>query len=85
MAATRGYFALAKVAQVIPDPKAPGMYLALIEPGSYLDFVNAVPFSGPDGVIARGVLNEADGFREGRKQPCGRSQRWTSIVFCRLA
>ncbi len=29
VAATRGYFAVAKVAQVIPDPKAPGMYLAL--------------------------------------------------------
>lgn len=29
---TRGYFALARVEQVIPDPAAPGMYLALIEP-----------------------------------------------------
>ncbi|MBB4576424.1 hypothetical protein GGI59_004941 [Rhizobium lentis] len=58
VAVTRGYFAVAKVAKVIPDPKASGMYLALIEPGSYLDFVNAVPFSGPDGVIERGVLNE---------------------------
>lgn len=27
VAATRGYFAVAKVAEVIPDPKAPGMYL----------------------------------------------------------
>ena len=67
VAATRGYFAVAKVAQVIPDPKAPGMYLALIEPGSYLDFVNAVPFRGPDGVIERGVLNEA-GRISGRAQ-----------------
>ncbi|MBX4940535.1 HNH endonuclease [Rhizobium binae] len=58
MAATRGYFAVAKVAQVIPDPEVSGMYLALIEPGSYLDFINAVPFSGPDGVIERSVLNE---------------------------
>lgn len=55
VATTRGYFALAKVAQVIPDPKT----LAQIEPGSYLDFVNVVPFSGPDGLIERGVLNEA--------------------------
>ncbi|MBX5225077.1 restriction endonuclease [Rhizobium sp. NLR9b] len=67
VAAKRGYFAVAKVAQVIPDPKAPGMYLALIEPGSYLDFINAVPFSGPDGVIERGVLNE-EGRISGRAQ-----------------
>ncbi|OWV74671.1 restriction endonuclease [Rhizobium sp. R339] len=67
VAASRGYFAIAKVAQVIPDPKAPGMYLALIEPGSYLDFINAVPFSGPDGVIERGVLNE-EGRISGRAQ-----------------
>lgn len=67
VAATRGYFAVAKVVQVIPDPKAPGMYLALIEPGSYLDFVNAVPFSGPDGVIERGVLNDT-GRISGRAQ-----------------
>ncbi|WPE22661.1 HNH endonuclease [Shinella zoogloeoides] len=67
VAATRGYFAVAKVAQVIPDPKAPGMYLALIEPGSYLDFVNAVPFNGPNGVIEHGVLNDAGGI-SGRAQ-----------------
>lgn len=67
VAATRGYFAVAKVTQIIPDPKASGMYLALIEPGSYLDFVNAVPFSGPEGVIERGVLNDA-GRISGRAQ-----------------
>ncbi len=72
MAATRGYFALAKVAQVIPDPKASGMYVALIEPGSYLDFVNPVPFSGPDGVIERGVLND-EGRISGRAQAAVRS------------
>lgn len=65
--ATRGYFAVAKVSQVIPDPKAPGMFVALIEPGSYLDFINPVPFSGLDGVVERGVLNE-DGRISGRAQ-----------------
>ncbi len=54
---TRGYFAVAKVQQIIPDPGAPGMYVAVIEPGSYLDFINAVPFSGPTGVIETGILN----------------------------
>lgn len=67
VAATRGYFAVAKVAQVVQDPEASGMYLALLEPGSYLDFVNAVPFSGPDGVIERGILNE-EGRISGRAQ-----------------
>ncbi|MBD9375694.1 HNH endonuclease [Rhizobium sp. ARZ01] len=67
VAATRGYFAVAKVAEVIPDPKAPGMYLALIEPGSYLDFINAVPFSGTEGVVERGVLNK-EGRISGRAQ-----------------
>ena len=33
VAATRGYFAVAKVESVIPDPKASGMYLALIKHG----------------------------------------------------
>jgi putative restriction endonuclease len=51
VADTRGYFAVAKIERVIPDPKAPGMYLALIEPGSYLDFANPVPFSGASGVV----------------------------------
>lgn len=67
VAATRGYFAVAKVAQIIPDAKTAGMYLALIEPGSYLDFINPVPFGGPDGVIERGLLNE-EGRISGRAQ-----------------
>jgi putative restriction endonuclease len=65
--ATRGYFAVAKVQQVIRDPGAPGMYLALIEPGSYLDFANPVPFSDASGVVERGVLNE-QGQISGRAQ-----------------
>jgi putative restriction endonuclease len=64
---TRGYFAVAKVRQIIPDPGAPGMYIAVIEPGSYLDFVSPVPFSGPTGVIETGVLN-AEGRISGRAQ-----------------
>ena len=43
------------------------MYLALIEPGSYLDFANPVPFSGPTGPVERGVLNE-QGRISGRAQ-----------------
>lgn len=64
---TRGYYAIAKVGQVLPDPTAPGMYVALIEPGSYMDFVNPVPFSGPDGLAEQGLLND-EGKISGRAQ-----------------
>jgi len=64
---TRGYFALAKIKEVIPDPVAPGMYLALIEPGSYLDLANPVPFNGMDGLVERGLLND-QGRISGRAQ-----------------
>lgn len=67
LAASRGYFAVARISQVIHDPKATGMYVALIEPGSYLEFANPVPFSGPDGLAERGLLNEA-GKISGRAQ-----------------
>lgn len=55
---TRGYFAVARVQQIIPDAKAPGMYLALIEPGAYLDFANPVPFEEKGIWIENGVLHE---------------------------
>ena len=64
---TRGYFAVAKVQQVIPDPGTSGMYLALIEPGTYLDFTNPVPFSDATGLVERGLLNE-QGRISGRAQ-----------------
>lgn len=64
---SRGYFAIARVQQIIPDPKAPGMFLALIEPNSYLDFANPVPFNVVDGPIERGLLNE-EGKLSGRAQ-----------------
>jgi putative restriction endonuclease len=64
---TRGYFAIARVQVVIPDPNATGMFLALIEPGSYLDFANPVPFSGSTGPVEQGVLND-QGRISGRAQ-----------------
>jgi putative restriction endonuclease len=64
---TRGYFAVAKVQQIIPDPGAPGMYIGVIEPGSYLDFINPVPFNGPAGIVETGVLN-SEGRISGRAQ-----------------
>ncbi|AOG07337.1 HNH endonuclease [Bosea sp. RAC05] len=65
---TRGYYAIARVQEVIPDPAASGMYVAIIEPGSYLDFARPVPFADADGApVERGVLNE-DGRISGRAQ-----------------
>jgi putative restriction endonuclease len=64
---TRGYFAVAKIQRIIPDPTLTGMYRALIEPGSYLDFPNPVPFNDTTGPIERGVLNE-EGRISGRAQ-----------------
>jgi putative restriction endonuclease len=63
----KGYYAMARVERIVPDPSAAGMYLALIEEGSYLPFERNVPFSGPEGPPERGVLNEA-GRISGRAQ-----------------
>lgn len=64
---SRGYYAIARVAQVVPDPTASDMYLALIEPGSYLPFPNPVPFEIEDGLAESGLLNE-QGRVSGRAQ-----------------
>lgn len=37
-AGPRGYFAVAKISQIIPKPGVEGRFLALIEPGTYLPF-----------------------------------------------
>lgn len=64
---TRGYFAIARVEKIVSDETAPGRFLALIEPGSYLDFANPVAFNDGDGPIERGLLNER-GKLSGRAQ-----------------
>lgn len=63
----KGYYAIARVQQIVEDPTSPSMYLALIEPGSYLDFERPVPFSDEDGLVERGLLNEI-GAISGRAQ-----------------
>ena len=72
IAETKGYFAVAKVQEIIADPGAAGMYLAIIEPGSYLDFVNPVPFKDPEGIVETGVLNDK-GRISGRAQAAVRA------------
>lgn len=64
---TRGYFAIAKVQEISIDPSVPGMYLAFISPGTYLDFAHPVPFTQAGEVIERGLIN-AEGKISGRAQ-----------------
>jgi putative restriction endonuclease len=64
---SRGYFEVARVANVAPDPTADGMFLALIDPETYLDFAQSVPFIDQDGIAETGLLNEA-GNISGRAQ-----------------
>lgn len=64
---TKGYYAVAKVQEIISDPRNAGMYLALIEPGTYLDFGDTVPFRDGGNPIETGLLNDA-GRISGRAQ-----------------
>jgi putative restriction endonuclease len=64
---TRGYFAIARVADIVADESTPGRFLALIEENSYFDFANPVSFSDRAGPVERGLLNEG-GKLSGRAQ-----------------
>jgi putative restriction endonuclease len=66
-AGRRGYHAVAKVDRITPDPREAGMYLAMIDPNSYLDFDHNVPFQLGGNYPERSVLNEA-GNVSGRAQ-----------------
>ncbi len=66
-AGKKGYYAIARVEDIVPDPSIQGMYLALIEPGSYLPMEYAVPFNNGDGLVERGLLND-QGKISGRAQ-----------------
>jgi putative restriction endonuclease len=64
---TKGYFAVAKVQEIIPDPRNADMYLAVIEPGTYLDFGDQVPFRDNGVAVEQGLLND-HGNISGRAQ-----------------
>lgn len=64
---TRGYFAIARVEKIIPDDTFPDRFLALIEPGSYLELADSVSFRDGDGPVERGLLND-QGNLSGRAQ-----------------
>ena len=64
---TKGYFAVAKVQEIIEDPNRQDMFLALIEPGTYLDFGDPVPFREHGEILEQGLLND-QGRISGRAQ-----------------
>ncbi len=78
---SKGYFAVAKVQEIIPDPGHPEMYLAVIEPGTYLDFGDPVPFREHGTVLEQGLLNE-QGRISGRAQAAVRPL--SSTDFARI-
>jgi putative restriction endonuclease len=65
-AGPRGYYAVAKVEQIARDPSDPSMYLALIEPGTFLEFGRDVPFQVDGQAIERGLLYPDGRLNNGR-------------------
>lgn len=79
---SRGYFGVARVQQIVADPSAERMFVAIIAPGSYLEFPSPVPFSHANEPIERGLLNSS-GRLSGRAQSAVRpisNLDFTSIV-----
>jgi putative restriction endonuclease len=64
---TKGYFAIAKVQDIIQDPADSDMFIAIIESGSYVDFGKHVQFRENGQIIESGLLNEK-GKLSGRAQ-----------------
>ncbi len=64
---SKGYFAVAKVQKIISDPRNDGMYLAVMQPGTYLDFGDPVPFRHDGDLVEQGLLNKL-GNISGRAQ-----------------
>lgn len=65
-----GYNAIARVQQIVPDPSIDGMYLAIIDPSSYLPLEKFVPYrdrigfiesalAKPDGNLNQGLIQWA--------------------------
>lgn len=65
-AGPRGYYAVAKVEKIVPDPAIDGMFLALIQPASYLEFGRDVPFQLDGQAVERGLLDPNGRLNNGR-------------------
>ncbi|UUX49134.1 HNH endonuclease [Nisaea acidiphila] len=64
---TRGYYAVAKVSEIVPDPSKQDHFLVLIEPGSYLPFPRPVSLTVEGEYVEHGLLSP-DGKLTGRAQ-----------------
>lgn len=71
-AGKKGYHAVGKIIQIIPDPRIADMYLAVIDPATYLEFDRDVPFQSDGAYPERSVLNEM-GRVSGRAQAAVRT------------
>jgi len=65
-AGRRGYYATARVEQIVRDPAEAGMFLGLIVPGSYLEFGRDVPFRLDGQAVERGLLYPDGRLNNGR-------------------
>ena len=65
-AGRRGYYAVAQVDRIAPDPIQEGMFLAMIKPGTYLEFGRDVPFQLDGKAVERGLLNPDGRLNNGR-------------------
>lgn len=65
-AGPRGYYAVARVEQIVRDPSDVSMYLALIAPNSFLEFGRDVPFQVDGKAVESGLLNSDGSFNNGR-------------------
>lgn len=54
---SKGFFAVAKVERIVPDPDVTDRYRALIEPGSYLPFSPTVPHKVDGQPVERDLAN----------------------------
>ena len=63
-----GYNAIAKVAEIIPDPSADGMFIAIIEPNSYLPLESFVPYSSEFGFLESELAKEDGSLNQGKIQ-----------------
>jgi putative restriction endonuclease len=66
-AGRKGYHAVGRVEQISPDPRNTDMYLAIMDPTSYLEFDRNVPLQVAGDYPERSVLNDA-GKVSGRAQ-----------------
>jgi len=66
--ARRGYFAVVRITEIVPDVSKPDMFLALIEPGSYLQLERFVPHRDALGFMESNLQNPDGSLNRARIQ-----------------